>query len=284
MRVAVIGTGIMGAGIARSLARAGHEVAAWNRSPEKVEALAGDGILAAETVGEAVAGSDAVLTVLFDIEALLAVADEIVGALGPESVWLQVSTVGPSGARQAAGLAGGRLLDTPVLGTKKPAEEGNLVVFVSGPSRLVPHAEPVFDAIGSRRLVAGDEVGQASALKLAVNAWVGLITTGTAQSLALAESLGVDPALFLDAIAGSAVDSPYAHVKGRAMLAGDWTTSFAVDGALKDIDLMLDAAVEASFPTGLLIAVRERFAEAAACGHGEDDMASVRTAFGGMSR
>jgi 3-hydroxyisobutyrate dehydrogenase len=274
----------MGAGIARSLARAGHEVAAWNRSPEKVEALAGDGILAAETVGEAVAGSDAVLTVLFDIEALLAVADEIVGALGPESVWLQVSTVGPSGARQAAELAGGRLLDTPVLGTKKPAEEGNLVVFVSGPPGLVPRAEPVFDAIGSRRLVAGDEVGQASALKLAVNAWVGLITTGTAQSLALAESLGVDPALFLDAIAGSAVDSPYAHVKGRAMLAGDWTTSFAVDGALKDIDLMLDAAVEASFPTGLLIAVRERFAEAAACGHGEDDMASVRTAFGGMSR
>ena len=57
MRVAVIGTGIMGAGIARSLARAGHEVAAWNRSPEKVEALAGDGILAAETVGEAVAGA-----------------------------------------------------------------------------------------------------------------------------------------------------------------------------------------------------------------------------------
>jgi len=79
---------------------------------------------------------------------------------------------------------------------------------------------------------------------------VGLITTGTAQSLALAESLGVDPALFLDAIAGSAVDSPYAHVKGRAMLAGDWTTSFAVDGVPKDIDLMLDAAAEASFRPG----------------------------------
>lgn len=171
-----------------------------------------------------------------------------------------------------------------MLGTKKPAEEGNLVVFVSGPPGLVPRVEHVFDAIGSRRLVAGDEVGQASALKLAVNAWVGLITTGTAQSLALAESLGVDPALFLDAIAGSAVDSPYAHVKGRAMLAGDWTTSFAVDGVLKDVDLMLEAAAEASFPTGLLTAVRERFAEAAAYGHGADDMASVRTAFGGMSR
>ena len=99
MRVAVIGTGIMGAGIARSLARAGHEVVAWNRSPEKVEALAGDRILAAETVGGAVAGSDAVLTALFDIGALLTVADEIAGALGPESVWLQASTVGPSGAR-----------------------------------------------------------------------------------------------------------------------------------------------------------------------------------------
>ena len=113
---------------------------------------------------------------------------------------------------------------------------------------------------------------------------MGLITTGTAQSLALAESLGVDPALFLDAIAGSAVDSPYAHVKGRAMLAGDWTTSFAVDGVLKDIDLMLDAAAEASFPTGLLTAVcasgSPRWLRTVTAG----DMASVRTAFGGMSR
>src|SRR4051794_35118497 len=95
MRVAVIGTGIMGAGIAHSLAREGHEVVVWNRTAARAEAIAGDGVTVAASVAEAVSGSDAVVTVLFDTDAVLAVTGEIVDALGPDAVWIQASTVGP---------------------------------------------------------------------------------------------------------------------------------------------------------------------------------------------
>jgi 3-hydroxyisobutyrate dehydrogenase len=279
MRVAVIGTGIMGSGMAGSLAREGHEVVVWNRSAEKAEALVRDGIAAAGSVAEAVTGSDAVITVLFDTDAVLSVAGEIAGALGTDAVWVQSSTVGPDGARRIAEAAGGRILDAPVLGTKKPAEDGNLVVLVSGPPALLEAARPVLDAIGNRTVVAGEKVGQGSALKLAVNSWVGLLTVGTAHSLAFAESLGLEPSLFLETIKGAPVDSAYAQLKGGAMLAGDWTTSFAVDGVRKDVGLMIEAAAGAAFPTELLDAALGAFDRASEAGHGADDMAAVRTAF-----
>jgi len=279
MRVAVIGTGIMGAGIAGSLAREGHEVVVWNRTAARAEAVAGDGVTVAASVAEAVSGSDALVTVLFDTDAVLAVTGEIVGALGPDAVWIQTSTVGPDGARRIAEAAGGQIVDAPVLGTKKPAQDGTLVVLASGPSGLLEKARPVFDAIGSRTVVAGDLVGQASALKLATNSWVGLITAGAAQSLALGQALGLDPGLVLEAIKGGPADSPYLQLKGAAMIEGSWTTSFAVDGVVKDLGLMIDAAEGADFPSDLLRSVRGLFEAASADGHGADDMAAVRTAF-----
>jgi 3-hydroxyisobutyrate dehydrogenase len=283
MRVAVIGTGIMGAGMAGALAGAGHDVAVWNRTSEKAAALEGERITAAATVREAVTGADVVITILFDTDSVLAVADEIRDALGPEAVWVQASTLGPDGVQKVAEVAGPRLLDAPVLGTKKPAEDGALTVLVSGPEPLVSAAAPVFDAIGARTVVAGTEVGQASGLKLACNAWFGLLTVGTAQSLALAEALGVDPALFLEALKGGAADTPYLQTKGAAMLAGSYPTSFAVDGVRKDVQLMIDAAGASGtdFPVDLLTAVRAQFDRASEAGHGGDDMAAVRTSFPG---
>lgn len=279
MRVAVIGTGIMGSGMAGSLAREGHDVVVWNRSPGRAAALAGERITAAGSVREAVSGADAVVTILFDTDSVLAVAEEVRDALGPDAVWVQASTLGPDGVRRVAEVAGPRLLDAPVLGTRKPAEDGALTVLVSGPADLVETASPVLDAIGARTVVAGTEVGQASALKLACNAWIGMLTVGTAQSLALADALGVDPALFLSAIKGGPVDSAYAQVKGAAMLAGSYPTSFAVDGVRKDVQLMIDAAGAVDFPVALLTAVRKQFDQASEQGHGDDDMAAVRASF-----
>lgn len=269
----------MGAGMARSLARAGHDVTVWNRTSEKAQAVAGEGITAAESVTDAVTGCDAVITMLFDTDATLAVADDIVGALGADSVWIQAGTVGPDGARRIAEAGTGSMLDAPVLGTKKPAEDGKLVVLVSGPDTLIDAAKPVFDAIGSKTIVAGSEIGMASALKLVCNAWIGVITAGTAQSLAFASALGVDPQLFLDAISGQATDSPYAQLKGKAILAGEYAPSFAVDGVVKDVGLMVEAAGSVGFPADLLEAVRAVFQRASDAGHGGEDMAAVRFAF-----
>ncbi len=167
-----------------------------------------------------------------------------------------------------------------MLGTRKPAEEGKLVVLVSGEGRLIEQARPVLDAIGSRTVVVGDRLGAASALKLACNAWVATITAATAQSVALAEALGVDPAqvprvdrrwsdrFAVRAAQGQGDDR---RATGR--------TSFAVDGVIKDVDLMRAAGADAGIPTQLLDAVREMFARASDAGHGSDDMAAVRAAF-----
>lgn len=280
MRVAVIGTGTMGAGMARSLRRAGHEVAAWNRTRDKAEPLADDGIDVAGSVEEAVSGADAVLTMLFDADAVLSVREELVGALGGEAVWVQSSTVGPDGVRRIAeGVE--RIVDAPMLGTKEPAEQGALVVLASGPGELLERARPVFDAVGQKLVVAGDSVGQASALKLACNAWIAVLTAGAAQSITLAARLGVDPRHFLEAIDGGPTGAPYVQLKGKTMLADDYPPSFALDGLRKDIGLMHEAGGAAGYDTTLLDCLAGVFGKASDAGHGAEDIAAVKLAFTG---
>ena len=272
----------MGAGMARSLLHEGFAVRVWNRSPEKARPLADDGAVVASSPGEAVKGADVVLSMLFDVDAVLDVLRQAAAELKPDAVVLQSSTVGAKGMAAVATLAEElhlRVLDAPVLGTKQPAEQGKLVVLASGDSALRLAVAPVFEAIGSRTVWAGDELGQASALKLACNAWVATITAGTAQSLALATSAGLDPQLVLDAIQGGPTDTPYMHVKGKAMIEKNYDVSFALDGVRKDLDLMSAAASESGVNSALLDALRSTFASASEQGHGDDDMASVISAF-----
>ncbi|MEO8851862.1 MAG: NAD(P)-dependent oxidoreductase [Allobranchiibius sp.] len=281
-RVAVLGTGVMGKGMARSLRRGGHDVVVWNRTRSRAEVLADDGITVAGSVREAVEGADVVVTMLFDTDAVLAIADELIDSLGPDAVWLQSATVGPEGiARIAAKRPTTRLLDAPMLGTKAPAEQGTLVGLLSGPQELIDAAGPALAAMTSRSIIAGGTVGAASGLKLACNAWIGTITAATAQSVALAEGLGVDPALFLSAIEGGAADSAYAQMKGREMLNGSFEPSFSVDGVRKDTALIHDAIAGAGLRTELTDAVQRLFDDASAAGHGGEDLAAVRLSFTG---
>jgi 3-hydroxyisobutyrate dehydrogenase len=279
MKLTILGTGTMGGGMARSMQRAGLEVTAWNRTRDKAEPLAEDGVDVADSVAQAVAGADVVVTMVFDLDSLLEIADELTSALGPDAIWLQTSTIGPDGIATLAQRVGDvALLDAPVLGTKQPAEDGKLVPLVSGPPELIERVQPVLDAIGAKTVVAGDALGAASALKLACNAWVLSITAATAQSVALAQAQGVDAELFLQAIDGTPSNSPYAQLKGKAMLAGDFTPSFGLDGGRKDLGLIADAARAADVSTALLDGVRALYDAASDNGHGDDDLAAVYTA------
>jgi 3-hydroxyisobutyrate dehydrogenase len=279
MRVAVLGIGTMGAGMARSLRREGLEVTAWNRTRAKAEPLAEAGVTVADSVADAVGGADAVITILFDVDAVLDVTDDLLAALPADAVWLQSATVGVDGIRRIADRAGDvALLDAPMLGTKQPAEQGKLVPLVSGPANLVERARPVLEAVGAKTVIAGERIGDASALKLACNAWIFSITAATAQSLAVAGHLGIDPSLFLEAIDGGPSNTPYAQLKGKAMLAGDFTPAFGLDGGRKDLRLIAEASGAAGVPQNLLDGVRALFDAAAAKGHGDDDLAAVYTA------
>lgn len=282
MRVAVLGTGVMGAGMARSLLREGHDVAVWNRSRDKADPLAGDGATVAGTAAEAVGGADVVLTMLFDVDATLDVVGGAADAFGPDAVWLQTGTVGVGGTARLAELAGEHglaLLDAPVLGTKAPAEQGKLTVLLSGDPALVERAGPVLDAIGARTVVAGDRPGPASALKLACNSYIASTAAAVGQALELARALRVDPELLLQAYAGGAADSPFLQLKGKQVLAGEHPTSFAVDGVVKDVGLMIDAAEDAGVPTALLQVVHGVFDQASRAGHGPEDMSAVSHSF-----
>lgn len=281
--IAVLGTGIMGAGMARSLLREGHDVAVWNRSPEKAKPLADDGGTVAGTAAEAVAGAEVVVTMLFDIEPVLSVMADVAESWPAGAVWVQSSTVGIEGTRRAASFAAERgidVLDAPVLGTKAPAENGKLVWLVSGPSALRDKVSAAFDAMGSRTQWVSETLGDASKLKLAVNAWIGAMVNGVAQSIALARGLGLDPQQFLEAVEGQAVDSPYVQLKGKAMVTGDYAPSFELDGVIKDTELIRDAMTEAGTATTLADAIADRLAAASRAGHGEEDMAAVVHAYG----
>ena len=282
MRIAVLGIGIMGTGMVRSLLRNGHDVTVWNRHEEKTKPLAADGARVESSSAAAVADADVVITMLFDEPAISAIATEFLDSMMDGSVWMQCSTVGPTGIRQLEQLAiehSVAMVDAPVVGTKKPAEDGTLVVLVSGNSDVIDRLDPVLSAIASKTVRVGSEIGAASGLKLACNAWVASLTAATAQSLAMCEAFGLDPKMFLSTIAGSPTDTPYAQLKGAMMIERDYTPSFAVDGLLKDLALMVDAVDGIDVPVRLLLPLYEAFSASSASGHHKDDIAAVITSF-----
>jgi 3-hydroxyisobutyrate dehydrogenase len=278
--VALLGTGTMGAGMARTIAGAGHELRVWNRSRERAEPL-GDVATVADDPAEAVRGADVVVTMLWDADSVESVVREAAPGLARGTLWLQTSTVGVDGARHLAGLAreqGLLFVDAPVLGTKQPAATGALVVLAAGPQDARAGAEPVFDAIGSRTIWVGEEPGQASALKLVVNSWLVVVTEGVAEALTAARVLGLDPHLFLEAVRGGGLDAPYVGVKGRAMLEEGFDPTFTVAGAAKDAALALDAVGGMGLePDDLAVisAAREHLDRAVAEGHGDLDIAAT---------
>ena len=277
MTVALLGTGTMGAGMARNIAAAGIPLRVWNRSADKAQPLA-DVATVAGSVAEAVEGADVVLTMLYDADSVAAVMEEARGHLADDAVWLQQSTVGVEGDARLAELAGSlgvTYVDAPVLGTKKPAEDGALVVLASGPSSTRSVLDPVLEAIGSRTIWVGEEAGAGSRLKLVANAWVATVLEGIADSLGLARALGLDPQLFLDAVKGGAMDAPYVQLKGGMMLEGSFEPAFALGGVLKDVELILAAADGAGFEMGPLHGVRDHVARAVEAGHGDKDMAAT---------
>ena len=278
MHVTVLGTGAMGAGMARSLLREGIEVTAWNRTAERSEPLADDGAFVALDPTAAVADADVVVAMLFDTAATLDVMATVLPAMKEGAVFVQCATVGLDGAARTASLAeehGVAFLDCPVLGTKAPAEQGKLVMLASGDPALRDRVQPAFDAMGSKTIWVGTELGLGSKLKLVCNAWIGALAAAIGQSFALAKGLGLDQQLMLDAFDGSAAGSPYLQAKGTAIIESSYAPQFSVDGVRKDTGLIRDAIASSGLSTVLVDGVLAAFDAASEAGHGDEDMAAV---------
>ena len=276
--VAVLGTGIMGAAMARNLLAAGIKVRAWNRSREKAEPLERDGAEVVDDPSDAARGAHFVLTMLADADAVEeTVGGDVLSTLADEGVWLQMSTVGEGGNERLLGLAADRgvaYVDAPVLGTRQPAEQGQLIVLASGPEEVRARCEEIFGAVGSKTVWLG-EAGEGSRLKLVVNNWIVGLLGVLAETVAFAQAIGVDPAKFLETIEGGPLGLPYAQLKGSMMVEEDFPTSFSANLARKDAALVLDAAEAYDLRMQITESVMARFDEAIQAGYGEEDMAAV---------
>jgi 3-hydroxyisobutyrate dehydrogenase len=279
-KVALLGTGTMGAAMARRMRAHGLAVRAWNRSRTKAEPLAADGVQVVDAPRMAAEGADVLITMLTDgtaVEAAMLGPEGGLAGATPGCTWLQTSTVGVAACRRLAELATRSHLgfvDAPVSGSKEQAERGELMVLAAGAPELETRVKPVLEAIARRTVWLG-EVGAGTRAKLAMNAWVTGLVAVLAETITLSDGLDLDPHLFLDLLKGGPSDSPYAQLKGKAMIEGQLAPSFSLRLAHKDLRLILEAGHDAGASLPVLTAIEQKFDRAERQGRGDEDLASV---------
>lgn len=241
--VAVLGTGLMGAPMARNLLASGFPVRVWNRSPEKAATLVSDGAIACASVAEAVTGADFVITMLSDgtVTGDMTSDVAVTGALKPGAIWLDMSSIKPAQARaQAAHLAtlGFGHLDAPVSGGTKGAEAASLAIMVGGEPAIFDKAKPVFQAMGCPVHVGPAGAGQLS--KLANQAIVAVTIGAVAEAMLLVEEGGADPAAVRQALQGGFADSVILQQHGERMTDRNFVPGGLSKFQVKDLDNLLE--------------------------------------------
>jgi 3-hydroxyisobutyrate dehydrogenase len=279
--IAFLGTGRMGGPMAANLARSGFDVRVWNRTASRAEALAADGAVVASSPAEAVRGATIVITMLTDGPATEQVWNEPDGLLAamPGLIWVQMATVGMEWTQRLASTAarsGVSFVDAPVSGSQGPAQAGQLTILASGPDEVRGVLAPVFFALGRATFWLGP-AGNGTRAKLVLNNWLADLTETTAETLAFARKLGLDPAGIVDLLESTPLGSPYAVQKARVMLAGNFAPAFALKLALKDAELAAQAAQASGAELTLTSSLLPRWQHAAASGHADDDLAAIYT-------
>ena len=286
---AVLGTGIMGAAMARNLLRAGLRTTVWDRSASATAPLAEAGAEVAATPADAVRDARVVITMLPTPDVVTSVIfdEDVAGAFARGASWAQMGTIGEAASADIARRLGSLrpdvlFVDAPVSGSKGPAEQGQLLILASGPAAAQEATRPVFEAIGRKTLWLGSEPGQGSRMKIVVNAYMSILIEGVAEALELATELGVDAAKLAEAIEGGPLDAPIADAKLHKMERGDYAPEFPLQWALKDVDLALAEAPGATLP--LLAALSRQWRATVDAGHGRDDVSVARLGLAHVNR
>ncbi|HTP33769.1 MAG TPA: NAD(P)-dependent oxidoreductase [Candidatus Acidoferrales bacterium] len=281
MKIGFVGLGNMGEGMARNLLRAGHRLAAYNRTRAKAEALAPDGARIAASPADACRDAEAVFTMLSDdaaVESAVFGSDGIAGALPPAAAHISSSTISTAIARRLAdehSKRGQGFLSAPVFGRPDAAASARLVVVAAGPSALVDRFQPLFAAIGRQTFVAGDQPWQANALKLCGNFMIGSMIETFGEAVACLRKAGVDPHVFLDAMTALFGSPVYANY-GRLIVNEQFDPAgFALRLGLKDIRLVLETSQECAAPMPIASLVRDHLLSGVASGQANLDWSSI---------
>jgi 3-hydroxyisobutyrate dehydrogenase len=277
--VAVLGIGAMGHGMATSALRAGIPTIVWNRRPAAARDLAGLGAGVAESAADAARRAAIVVTMVTDTDAVISIARDqgMLGALAPDAIWAQMSTIGVAGIERVAAMAAAErpdvtLLDAPVSGSREPAEQGQLTIFASGPEEARRRVAALFEALGQRTIWVG-AVGAGSRVKLVNNTLVAFAAEAVANAAALARRLGLATETVIEALGGSPLLSPWQAAKLARIAEGEFSAQFALSLALKDVRLALQAADGDRFAA--LGCLAEEWQQAVEQGLGDQDVTAV---------
>ena len=281
LRVAFVGLGSMGLGMAKNLLAKGHTVIGVDMNAEALAALRAAGGESAATPKDAAARADALVLVVVNaaqVEQVLFGADGAIGALPQGRVVMQCATVPPGfskslGERLAA--AGHPLLDAPLSGGRARAESGELTIMSSGAAVAYEQAQPILDATAAKVYRLGDAPGVGSLVKTVNQLLAGVHIAAAAEAMALGTKAGADPRALFDVISNSAGNSWMFSNRVPHMLDGDFTPLSAVDIFVKDLGLVLDTGRDVKQPLPLAAAAHQLFLMAAAAGWGRIDDAAV---------
>jgi 3-hydroxyisobutyrate dehydrogenase-like beta-hydroxyacid dehydrogenase len=279
-KIGFLGMGIMGRAMAGNLARAGHEVTVYNRTPLTAEELHLMGVSAAPTPRMLAERADVIIAMVTGpeaVEALLWGPDGAAEAFNGQKIFINMSTVSPRYTRDiAARLAptSARFIDAPVSGSKKPAEEATLVILAGGPQRDVEESTPLFLTMGKRVVYCG-EVGQGSMMKMAVNLLLGAMMEGLCEATAFAASGGLAVDAFLDVVSSGPLQCALFQMKGDMIRQSEFPAQFPLKHITKDLKFVVDTAYEmgAAIPAGQLLL--HLYRACVARGLGDMDFAAV---------
>ncbi|MGO9434566.1 MAG: NAD(P)-dependent oxidoreductase [Terracidiphilus sp.] len=279
MRVGFLGLGKMGKPMALRLIAAGHELSVWNRTEGRTEPLLREGAIAAATPAEAELGAEAVISMLFDDaahEEVLFGANGLVEALSPGALHISCSTISVAlSERLTAEHArrGQQFVAAPVFGRPNVAEEGKLWIVVAGEEQAVAQALPLLQPLSRGISVIGTVPRQAHALKLGGNFLISAMIHSLSEAFVYAESQGIDPAVFLEAVNSALFQSPFYAAYGNVMLHPPEHAGASIALGAKDLRQLREAAASNKVRLSLADNLAEIFAQAQKAGLGNEDWA-----------
>jgi 3-hydroxyisobutyrate dehydrogenase/glyoxylate/succinic semialdehyde reductase len=281
MKIGFIGLGIMGSRMASNLQKKGHKLIIHNRNKRKAESLIANGATWAATPAEMAQQAEVIITMLAkpDVVEAMALHQEsgFLNRLGENTLWIDCSTVNPSFSKLMANEAKQRkvrFLDAPVMGSRVPAEQGQLLFFVGGDKVDIEEARPLFEAMGRTVVPVGGH-GMGSAMKIVNNIMIAQAIVAFSESVVLGLSLGIPRDMLFSAIANSPVFAPVLAVRRTKIESGTFDPDFHLKWMYKDLQLAADTAYETGVAMPATNIVKEIFALAVRDGLGEQDISAV---------
>ncbi|KAI4381864.1 hypothetical protein MLD38_007891 [Melastoma candidum] len=279
-RVGFLGLGIMGSPMALNLIKAGHDVTVWNRTESKCDPLVSLGAKYKPSPEEVAASCDVTFAMLADPESAVDVACGKNGAASGMTAgkgYVDVSTVDGATSKlisEHIRATGALFLEAPVSGSKKPAEDGQLIFLTAGDEALYERVAPFLDVMGKSRFYLGD-VGKGAAMKLVVNMIMGSMMASFSEGILLSEKVGLDPSVLVEVVSQGAISAPMYTLKGPAMVQSKYPTAFPLKHQQKDLRLALGLAESVSQSTPIAAAANELYKVAKSHGLSDQDFSAV---------